>query len=175
MDIVNLMKDKTAKATEKTTILSDEFKSGRLVLNDVIPLIPSLKDPAIALILAAMESATQSNPEITTEDYVVFLEDYICAKSNSLKREAARIIGNIAHLYPHDLENSIKLLLTNTDDEGTVIRWSSAYALSKILLIPQHANSDLYETVTTISEEETKSSIKNMYAKALKNAAKLRQ
>lgn len=174
MDIVNLLKDKTVKATEKTTLLADEFITGGLVLSNVIPLIPSLKDPSIALILAAMESATQSNPEISNEDYVVFLENYICAKSNSLKREAARIIGNIAHLYPDRLDKSIKLLLTNTNDEGTVIRWSSAYALSKILVIPQHANSHLYEKATTIFEEETKSSIKNMYAKALKNASKLR-
>ena len=71
----------------------------------------------------------------------------ILSASNSIKRELSRIVGNISHKFPNDLEKAIEKLLLNSKDAGTVVRWGSAYALSKIIVIPQYANSELFEKI----------------------------
>ena len=73
---------------------------------------------------------------MSTIEWLQFAEKYIDFQSNNLKREASRVAGNIAHLYVNDLTISIKKLLQNTNDGGTVVRWGSAYALAKIIVLP---------------------------------------
>jgi len=65
-------------------------------------------------------------------------------------------------------------LLLNSKDAGTVVRWSSAYALSKFIVIPQYANSELFEKLTEICNGEEESGVKNQYTKALKKVSKVR-
>jgi hypothetical protein len=62
-------------------------------------------------------------------------ETYISSSSNSLKREASRVVGNIAHLFPDNLDDAIKMLMDNTNSDVTVVRWGSAYALGRVILI----------------------------------------
>lgn len=82
------------------------------------------------------------------------------------------MIGNIAMLYPKDLEKSIESLINNTNDKGTVVRWSAAYALSRIVILPEYANSKLYNQMVEICEKEEKNSIKNIYLKAFQKLKK---
>ena len=105
---------------------------------------------------------------------IINLQDFITADSNSVKREAARIVGNIAHLFPNDLEVAMKRLMENSNDEGTVVRWSSAYAFARIIQIQQHANSELFDILTKWSDEELENGIKNQLLGGLKKAKKLR-
>lgn len=65
-------------------------------------------------------------------------------------------------------------MIQNTQDEGTVIRWGSAYALSRIIVIPQYANSSLFERIQDLCEKENENGVKNQYVKAIKKAEKLR-
>lgn len=53
-------------------------------------------------------------------------------------------------LYPNDLDKPIKSLLNNANDNGTVVRWSAAYALSRIIILPEYANSKLYNQLVEI-------------------------
>ncbi|MDR2671524.1 MAG: HEAT repeat domain-containing protein, partial [Oscillospiraceae bacterium] len=104
-----------------------------------------------------------------------FAEEYIEADNNTLKREASRVIGNIAALYADKLDGIVSKLLTNSGNEGTVVRWGSAYALGRIILIPQYAKSGLYGQLTAIAEAEQENGVKNQYLGGLKKAKKIRE
>jgi hypothetical protein len=63
----------------------------------------------------------------------------------------------------------------NTKNGSTVIRWGSAYALSKIIQIPKYANSELYEILTDLCMQEQENGVKNQLLNGLKKAKKLRK
>jgi hypothetical protein len=108
-------------------------------------------------------------------DWLVFVQNFITSKSNNLKREASRIVGNIADLFPDNLEVAIQNLMSNTEDGSTVIRWGSAYALSRIIHVPKYANSDFYDILTDLCEREQENGVKNQLLNGLKKAKKLKK
>jgi hypothetical protein len=128
----------------------------------------------MALILEAIEAVTGKNPEIADLEWLKFAQDFITSQSNNLKREASRVVGNIAHLFPNDLEMAIQYLMNNTKKDSTVIRWGSAYAMSRIIQIPQYANSELFNMLTDLSEQEQENGVKNQLLDGLKKAKKIR-
>lgn len=81
--------------------------------------------------------------------------------NNSCKREASRIVGNMAADYPEELETAVSALLKNTVDSGTVVRWGSAYALARIIMLEHYRNSGMVQTVRDIYEAEEESGVKN--------------
>ena len=121
-----------------------------------------------------MSSAFFSKCFILFSILLFLLTKYILSSDNSCKREASRIVGNLADKFPTKLDDAIIALLQNTDNEGTVIRWASAYALSRIIVIPQYAKSSLFEQISDLCAKENESGVKNQYIKALKKAEKIR-
>lgn len=160
MDITSLLNNKVIRPTHKREEIAEAIRMKHVTIHDIQSLRDALDVKKMALILEAMEAVTSKNPEIADVDWVRFSVEFILAKSNPLKREASRIIGNIAHLFPNDLEIAVHSLLENTKNDGTVIRWGSAYALARIIQIPQYANSTLYDTLTDLSEREQENSKK---------------
>ncbi len=59
-------------------------------------------------------------------------------------------------------------------DDGTVIRWGSAYALAKVIRISRYANSELYDLLTNLSEQEQNNGVRNQLLAGLKAAGKMR-
>ena len=55
-----------------------------------------------------------------------------------------------------------------------MIRWAGAYALSRIVQLPQYALSELYDQLTALARQETDNGVKQQYVKGLRQAAKLR-
>lgn len=92
------------------------------------------------------------------------------SSDNSCKREASRIIGNLACRYPKEVHDAIPSLLENTKAEGTVVRWGSAYVLARIVVLEEYRNTDLYDRLVSICENEQENGVKNQYLKALKKA-----
>lgn len=115
-----------------------------------------------------MEYATKQNPKIASEKVLIFVTNTLNAKAPRIKWESAKVIGNIAYLYPTQLKNSIDNLLTNTEHTGTVVRWSAAFALGEIIKLKTNHNADLLSVIETICENEVKKSIKKIYSDALK-------
>jgi hypothetical protein len=95
--------------------------------------------------------------------------------SNNLKRGSSRIVGNIAHLFPNDLDETIQKLMVNTRNSSTVVRWGSAYALGRIIQIPVYANSGLYEILRDLCASEQENGVKGQLLNGLKKADKLRK
>ena len=170
MNIIEILSDKSLKSIEKrklmvTGLLSEEFTVGTL---------PQLNDVQTGIALEAMEEISQKEATIINENWLKFAEKYIDSGNNTLKREAARVTGNIAHIFSEKLEGIIPKLLQNAENESTVIRWSSGYSLGRIIQIPKFAKSDLFDILSKIAENEQDNGVKNQYLNGLKKASKIR-
>lgn len=174
MDLLSVLNSKCTKAIEKRTQVVEAINKDIIDIGEIYKLTPGLNDKKLATIMEALEEVTRNNPQKATLDWLAFAEGYIDSASTSVKREASRIVGNIAHLFENNLQTAIEKLLFNTNDDGTVVRWGSAYALAKIIVLPRHANSSLSDTLTQVCEKETESGVKSQYLKALNKAQKLR-
>lgn len=168
MTIDELLKDKTIKPKDKTEIISNWILDMSLPVDELIVFAEKQKDPVKATCIEAMEYATRQNPKIADEAVLIFVTNTLASKAPRVKWESARVIGNIAHLFPSQLEKSIGNLLINTEHEGTVVRWSSAFALGEILKLKTKYNYDLLPAIETICKKEEKNSIKKIYADAFK-------
>jgi hypothetical protein len=172
MDIVSIINDKSLKSTDKREQIADALRAGKITVQEIES--GGFDEKGIGLILEAMESVSGRDPDLADSEWLAFAKTYILSKSNSLKREASRVVGNIAHRFPGDLEDVIQMLMENTKNDGTVVRWGSAYALGRIILIPEFANSDLFDLLADLAEQEPENGVRNQYLNGLKKAKKLR-
>lgn len=173
-NILIMLNDKSKKAIEKRKMIIKAIVEKNITIQQIEGLLNETDEKKSAIILEAIESITNSDAQIADIEWLHLAIKYILSESNSVKREASRIVGNISHKFPNDLDNAIEKLLINSNDQGTVVRWSSAYALSRIILIPQYANSELFDKLTEMCNCENESGVKNQYEKALKKASKVR-
>lgn len=172
MTIDELIKDKTIKPKEKTGTISKWILDKSLPIDELIVFAEKQKDPAKATSIEAIEYATKQNPKIADKTVLNFVTDALTAKAPRIKWESAKVIGNIAHLFPTQLEKIIVNLLTNTEHEGTVVRWSAAFALGEILKLKTKHNANLFPAIEAICEKEEKNSIKKIYLDAIKKTKK---
>ncbi|MDR1969729.1 MAG: HEAT repeat domain-containing protein [Candidatus Nomurabacteria bacterium] len=133
-----------------------------------------MNDREITKKLEEMEAITREKPESLSKDDFDFAVQFITDGNNAQKRESSRIVGNVAAVFPDEMDKIIPKLLLNTKDDGTVIRWSAAYALGRIIATPKYAKSDLFGKVTKLAAVETENGIKNQYLVGLKKAEKQR-
>lgn len=175
MNMLEILNSKSLKAIEKRTQIINTLEEDKDVLKEVKMICNSLNDKQIAIILEAMEEITNKELMQVDVDYLIFAEDYILSDNNSCKREASRIVGNLAKRFPDKLDTAIEKLLTNTNNESKVVRWGSAYALSRVIVLPQFANTDLFHKINSICDKEQVNGVKNQYVKSLKKALKLRE
>lgn len=168
MTIDELIKDKTLKSKEQTEIISKWISDNSLPIDELIAFAEKQKDPAKATCIEAIEYATKQNPNIADETVLAFVTKTLTEKPPRIKWESAKVIGNIAHLFPTKLEKSITNLLANTQHEGTVVRWSAAFALGEILKLKTKHNSHLLPEIENICNKEEKNSIKKIYLDTIK-------
>lgn len=168
MNIEDLIKDKTIKPKEKTETLSAWVSDGTVSAQTVIEFAAKGKDPVKATCIEALEFATRQKPTIADEQLLSFVTGTLTAKAPRVKWESAKVVGNIAHLFPDKLDNAITHLIANTEHEGTVVRWSAAFALGEILKLKTTRNKELLPTTEAICEREEKNSIKKIYQAAFK-------
>ena len=172
MTIDELLKDKAIKPKEKTEAISKWILDKSLPVDELIAFADKQKDPSKATCIEAMEYATKQSPNIAHETVLTFVTNTLTAKAPRIKWESAKVIGNIAHLFPTKLEKSINNQLTNTEHEGTVVRWSAAFALGEILKLKTKYNKDLFPAIEAICVKEEKNSIKKIFLDAIKKTKK---
>ena len=175
MTIVELLKDKSLKGVERRQAVVNMIVAGELTVNEVAALADAIGEKQVATVLEAVEEVSNKRLCPLEAAWLQWAEPYISSENNSCRREASRIVGNMAAQYPDLLDNAIERLIKNTKDEGTVIRWAAAYALSRIVVLDRYAKSDLYDRLVAICDREEDNGVKNQYLKALKKAAKLRK
>ena len=170
MNLQDLLTDKRLKSNEKTVSLSNWLSNNTKNLNELIAFAKSSKDPIKATCIEAIEYTTKTKPEIASIVCLDFVAESLTAKAPRVKWESARVIGNIAHLYPDQLETAIKNLLINSEHSGTVVRWSTAFAFSQIIKMKTAINKDLLPAIKAICDLEEKNSIRKIYLEAIKKA-----
>lgn len=168
MDIETLLKDKTIKPKEKTAMISRWILDQSLPIDELLTFAEKQKDPAKATCIEAIEFATKQNPRLADENLLDFVTQSLTCKAPRLQWESAKVIGNVAHLFPSKLELPIANLLANTKSDGMVVRWSAAFALGEILKLKTRHNVDLFAAITRICESEEKNSIQKIYRDAIK-------
>ena len=168
MDLQKFLNNKEVKAKEKTIALSQLLLDGKLIIDELIDFAQTCKDPAKATCIEAIEFATKTEPEIATLACLNFLSQTLAEKAPRIKWESAKVIGNIAHLYPGKLKLAIINFLINTEHEGTVVRWSAAYALSQIIKLKTKQSIDLLPAIEVICLREEKNSIKKIHSPSRK-------
>ncbi|MFZ4932111.1 hypothetical protein [Chryseobacterium sp. Mn2064] len=172
MTIEELIKDKTIKSKEKVEIISKWILEKTLPTDELIVFAEKSKDPIKATCVEALEYATKQNPTLADDTVFSFVIQTLTEKAPRIRWESAKVIGNTAHLFPENLDKAITNLLDNTVHEGTVVRWSAAFALGEILKLKTHHNATLLPALENISEKEEKNSIKKIYLDAIKKTKK---
>lgn len=167
MTLDELFKDKALKPKEKTDFLAKGLLEKSLDIETLLLYAQKGKDAVKATCIEALEFATKENPNIATEAVLAFVTQTLTEKAPRVKWESAKVVGNIARLFPTQLDEAVGNLLKNSHHEGTVVRWSAAYALGEILKLRTALNEELLPAVQEILEREEKDSIRKIYLKAI--------
>ena len=172
MNLSEIVNDKTLKPKEKTETLSQLIINNPGIIDELILIAKNSKDPVKATIIESFEFATKLKSDIATKTLWQFVSQTLSEKAPRVKWESAKVVGNIAHLFPNQLEVPIRNLLVNTEHTGTVVRWSAAFALSQIVKLKTPINEELIPTLESICAREEKNSIKKIYIEGLKKSMK---
>lgn len=156
MTIKQIIDDKAVKRLEKRNVLVEGIINGTFDFSAVSAACSLLPEKKVSLMLEAIEEVSRSKEFVLEEDYLKLSESYILSSDPSCKREASRIVGNLAAAFPENLDHAITALMQNANHDGTVIRWASAYALSRIVIIPQYARGPLFEQIQICAKKKRK-------------------
>lgn len=172
MEIEAILKDKGVKAKGKVEAISKAVLSGKIKVDDLIKIASKLKDSEKGTCVESLEFATRTKPEIANQKCWTFAVKCLQDEAPRVKWEAAKVIGNIAPSFKTKLDDAINGLLVNTEYSGTVVRWSAAHALSKILVLKTKHNTDLIPAIEAILKREDDNAIKKIYTTSLKKIQK---
>ncbi len=169
MTTLEILSDKTLKGKEKTNIIAEQLLTQVVLCKDIMGIIGFSKDTFKAICLEALEIATKTKPELIHMECIEVLDQCLISKSPRVKWESARVIGNCAAFFKdQQLELVIPQLIMNTEDSGTVVRWSSAFALTQLAKKHESLRPQLKPMFESIVNREEKNSIRKMYVSALR-------
>lgn len=117
--------------------------------------------------LEVLEAVTRERPEWAA-DHLPDIMGLINHKAPKVKWESSRVVANLASKYPDRTAGAIPMLLANTTDKGTVVRWSAAFALGEILKSSVKERKALLGKVEKILKTEKNNGVRNVYLKAMK-------
>lgn len=168
MKIAEIINDRSIKKIDKRKIIIAGLLNGDYSMNEIVEASGEIEEQKNSTILESIEEISNKGLMEMSVDYLEYAKRFISNEDSSCKREASRIVGNLAGQYPQAVQDAIPLLLENARADGTVVRWGSAYALSKIIVLDEYRNSGLYKTLVSICEHERENGVKNLYVKAFK-------
>lgn len=168
MTIEELFRDTSVKAKAKVSAISGWLVDGELGIEELLAFAEKQKPSGKATCIEAVEYATKKNPEIADENLLAFVTKSLGDKEPRIKWESAKVIGNIAARFPSQLGPSVKRLLPNAENEGTVVRWASAYALAEILKLKTNDSKTLLPKLRLLCEKEENNGVRKKYQDALK-------
>jgi HEAT repeat protein len=168
MDIRTILADKQLKAKPKVEAIGNMLLDKKVSASELIKVAKTSKDKEKATCIEALEFATRTKPGIASSAVLDFVTETLSDEAPRLKWESAKVIGNVAHLFPSRLDNAIRNLLMNSEYSGTVVRWSAAYALGEIVELNTKRNKDLIPAIESILKREEDNAIRKIYQKALK-------
>lgn len=172
MNLALLFKDKTIKAKTKMARVGNWILSDELGVHELLAFSETQNPSDKATCIEALEYATRKNPAIADKSLLDFMTATLQEDEPRIKWESARVIGNIAKLFPTGLSKAIDHLLINATHSGTVVRWSSAFALTEILKLKTAYNEKLLTAIESLNLKETDGGVQKKYQDALKKVQK---
>ena len=172
MSLAGLLNDKAKKAKEKVVTINKWLLDGSLLTEELIVFAEQANDPQKATCIEAIEFATRQKATIADENVLAFVTKTLTETAPRVKWESAKVVGNIAKHFPTKLTKPISRLLANAKDNGTVVRWATAFALGEILKLKTKHNKDLLPALEVLSNSEQDNAIKKMYLDAIKKTKK---
>ncbi len=168
INLEEIFKDKALKPKEKTELLCQSVIEKKVSVKELLSFADASKDPVKATCIEVIEFVSRIEPKRMSEEAFDYALNHLSAKAPRIKWESAKVIGNTCAIYPARLEEAVTLLIKNAKDNGTVVRWSAAFALGEILKLKLPVLKDLLPRLIKLSEEEEKNSIKKIYQAAIK-------
>jgi HEAT repeat protein len=168
--IADIFKSKS-KPKELIERLAEALTTDKKAIREMIEFYGGAKAVERSRCLEALELVTQTDPKLA-EPCLELVLQAISDKSPAMKREASRVIANTANTFPEQAVAAIPALLKNSTDEGTVVRWSAALALTEIAKANPQTRKRLLPIITDHADKEENNGVKNIYVKALKILAK---
>jgi len=172
MTLPELLSDQTKKAKEKVAIISNWLLAGSLPADELLALAAQAKDADKGTCIEALELATRQNAAIADEQVLAFVTGTLSGPAPRVKWESAKVIGNIAKLFPAKLKEPIHALLINTKDKSTVVRWAAAFALGEILQLKTGHHKPLLPILEAAESNEQDQAIRKKYQLAIAKAKK---
>ncbi len=170
--IMAIVQNKATKIKEKVVLLGSLLLDKKVTIDELVDKAKSQNDVIKANLVEAMEYASKTKPGMINDKAFTFAIQSLKETAPRVKWEAARLISNTAHLFPKKLNKAVVNLLVNTEHSGTVVRWSAATALSKIILLKTTLNKELIPTAEAIIKREEDNGVKKIYLQALKKSKK---
>lgn len=167
MDAVKTILQSDKKPKEKVSLLADKAKKDKKILDELVEYFEAGSVADKGNCIEVMEYVSQDKPELIIP-YLDFIIENLDYNAPKVKWETARVIGNLASKYPDRVEKSIKKLVLNAKDDGTVVRWSVAFALTEIAKSNSKLQKELVKRFNQIVKEESNNGVKNVYLKTLK-------
>lgn len=162
MTIAELLDDKIKKVKEKVETINKWLLNGFLPIDGLIVFTEKANDPDKANCIEVIEFATRQNSKIAHKSVLTFMTKTLTENAPRVKWESAKVVGNVAHLFPTKLNKGISNLLTNTEYDGIVVRWGSAFALGEILKLKTKHFKDLLPAIKAICNREQDNGIKKI-------------
>ena len=172
MTLEELFTDKSLKAKERSAQLQRMLDHGQVKQAALITFAGNAKAAVKATCLEALEYVTKTKPVFLNEAAFDLCLRALADKEPRVKWEAARVIGNTVHRFPERAEEAMEALLPQAGHEGTVVRWSAAYALGQLIGMHLPLNRELVPKAEAIAKGEEKNSIRKIYDAAIMKAAR---
>ena len=170
MTIEQVFGDKTIKAKGKVSTLGEWLINNQLPMEELLAFADKQKATDKATFIEAIEYATKKAPAIADENVLAYVTKALKEDEPRVKWESAKVIGNIAKLFPAQLSQPTKYLLANAENNGTVVRWATAYALGEIVKLKTELNKTLLSKLDTLYHKEEDNGVKEKYFDAIKKS-----
>ncbi len=110
MTLVEILSDKSIKKMAARKMITEGILDGRYSMDEIATAVKVLKENKVATILEAIEEISNKKLADLSREYLEFAMGYIASPDNSCKREASRIVGNLAAQYPQTIREAIPAL-----------------------------------------------------------------
>lgn len=159
------------KPKEKITLLANELKKDAKLVSELIQYFEKAPASLKGTCIEAIEYITKEDPKFAKPALKLVFER-INDKLPRVRMESARVTANVAKEFPAEAAKAVPGLLINTKDEGTVVRWAAAYALTEVAKYNKDIRKKLVKKFEEITVKENNNGVKNIYIKALKKIEK---
>jgi HEAT repeat protein len=141
-------------------------------MEELLELWKTANDPVKGALLSAITLIVSENPGCIG-NHLDFIIAQISHKAPRVKWESSEIVGHASKAFPDKAMAAIPALLENMSNEGTVVRWSAAFALSEIVKNAPASRELLVPKIKEILGRETNNGVRSLFLnKALKAVEK---